>query len=90
MESEMSVDRLPHLRPAFIELKGDTFIRNPHWKDDEADVAGIDSLLAMTSTELLRWHEAWRQFIRQCERQGWTPEWIAATVWGATRIDEPC
>jgi hypothetical protein len=87
MEIEMSVDRLPQPCPAFIELKDDEFIRNPHLK---ADFAGTDRFLAMTPTERLQWNEAWKQFIRWCERKGWTPEMIAAIVWGDSRADESC
>jgi hypothetical protein len=48
MELEMSVQNLPLPRPSFIELTGDAFIRNPHWKEDDPDHAGRDQLLAMT------------------------------------------
>jgi hypothetical protein len=88
MESKTNVDRLPRPRPYFIELKDDGFIRNPHLKASEPDVAGRDQFLAMTPTERLEWNEAWNHFIRWCERQGWTPEMIAATVWGDSRADE--
>jgi hypothetical protein len=89
VEAEITVDQLPPPRPSFIELAGDAFIRNPHLKDNEANLTGIDQLLAMSATERLEWHESWRQFIRRCERRGWTAEMIAATVWGDTRVDEP-
>jgi hypothetical protein len=89
MELEINVDRLPQPRTSFIELEGDAFIRNPHLKVDEANLVGIDQLLAMTPTERLEWNEAWRQFVRRCQRQGWTPEMIAAAVWGDMRTDEP-
>lgn len=88
MESEIGVDRLPPPCPAFIELKDDAFIRNPHLRPDEADLAGIDHLFALTPSERLRWHEAWQQFIRLCERQGRTPEEIAAIVWGDNVSDK--
>jgi len=89
MEPETIVNRLPLPRPSFIELEGDAFIRDPHLKEGEANLAGMDQLLAMTATERLEWHEHWRQFIRQCERRGWTPERIAAIVWGDAPADEP-
>jgi hypothetical protein len=89
IEAEIRVDLLPQPRPSFIELKDDAFIRDPHLKDDEVNLAGIDQLLAMTPTERLEWHERWRQFIRQCKRRGWTPERIAAAVWGDAQADEP-
>ena len=88
MNAESGIDRLPRPRPSLIELSGDAFIRNPHLRDGEVNLAGIDQLLAMTPTERLEWNEAWRQFVLQCERQGWTPEMIAAAVWGDTRADE--
>jgi hypothetical protein len=88
MEPEISIDRLPQPCPSFIELKDDAFIRNPHLNADEADLAGIDRLLAMSPSERLCWNAAWQKFIRQCERQGWSPEMIAAIIWGDTRVDE--
>jgi hypothetical protein len=88
MEAEIHVHDLPQPCPSFIELSDDAFIRNPHLAKGEADLAGIDQFLALRPMERLRWNEAWRQFIRQCEQQGWTPERIAAAVWGTKRTDE--
>ncbi len=88
MESDTAVDCLPQPRPNFIELKDDAFIRNPYWNEKSPDFTGIDRLLAMTPDERLEWHEAWRQFIRLCERDGWTPERISAAVWGDKPANE--
>lgn len=88
MGSEITVDQLPQPRPSFIELAGDAFVRNPYLKGNKANLAGIDQLLVMTTTERLEWHESWRQFIRQRERRDCTPERIAAIVWGDSQVDE--
>jgi hypothetical protein len=83
-----TLDHLPEPRPSFIELNDDAFIRNPFWNEDRRDFSGIDKMLAMTPSERLEWHEAWRQFIRQCLRDGWTPEDLSAAVWGDTPANE--
>jgi hypothetical protein len=85
----MMRDQLPEPRPSFIEFEGDRFIVDPGPRGGAAHNARLDTMLAMTPTERLRWHEAWRQFIRACERRGDSVEAIAAAVYGNTPSDEP-
>jgi hypothetical protein len=85
---ESQVKLLPDPRPSLIELSDDRFIRNPHLKEGEANHAGIEKMLAKTPDERLSWNECWRQFVRQCERRGYTPAMIAALVWGDAPANE--
>jgi hypothetical protein len=62
-------DNLPEPKPCFISLKDDGFIVDPT-HEDGVDWSRSDKLLAMTPTERLRWHQAWRQFLRAAEQRG--------------------
>jgi hypothetical protein len=62
-------DNLPEPKPIFISLRDDGFIVDPALNGG-VDPARTDKMLAMTPTERLRWHVAWRQFIRSAEERG--------------------
>jgi hypothetical protein len=71
--------------PFLIDLE-DRFIRNPHLKPGEADVAGLEVMLTMTPDERWQWHVRWSRFIKDALKRG---DDIGLLVYGQSCPYEP-